>query len=725
MAMGFLRAFANGSVLASVILSLLEGSFLLLSRRRDWMVWSQIVVPPVALAGLNLIGFVRVPFGIWMALVAVWNFLGDAPNWRVRILGDALTAGLALTSLWVSAQGSHPDAWMDFFTVAAIAGVTIARWKWSLGAAAVLLMASVAYSAQSFSGDALKDSITSVTAGFLLWIFVSYQRHQQELFQRRQHQAFHDALTGTKTRHSWAEWYQHDLEPRQAEGLVAALDIDDFKWINDTLGHTAGDIILQQFSTRLLHAVPRRAGVFRWGGDEFQVWIPDVEPAHAAVLANRIHRAITGDPYKVRESRLHVGVSVGFMVGRLTEATADKADQALLASKRAGKNQVQAASDGADGPAADTVGGISASLGWLAGAVHSLWENWDRPAVLTTAHGDVLYRNEAYRALAVPDHVVMPQGSRPSPSNETFSRGWRGLIEQRSHTAPDRSRWGVETILPVKLGGRIVGYWATIDDVSRKTGVRDAAAFLDEIRFATVFQPIVDIAQGRCLGYEALTRADRHGEPLDIASLFSVASDVGVVVAADLLCLRSLYQTLESIAWADDAWLFVNVNPDTISEGHFADIQDAFLERFPRIRIAWEVSERGDHQLAEAARGRVGSLSGSWVMDDFGIGNADVWRLVVWPWSWIKLDRSLIARLACDPNSVDLLRFLVDWSRARGIGLIAEGIETTAELEAVRGIGIRAGQGYFWCRPGPWESVSDNHNWACPFQIVQRGPRFR
>lgn len=224
----------------------------------------------------------------------------------------------------------------------------------------------------------------------------------------RRHQAFYDALTGALTRYAWAEWvaqWPSDVPP---VGVVAVIDLDDFKWINDTYGHGIGDRILQQFVARLIEAVPETARVFRWGGDEFQVRCSDVDAAEAAQFAGHIHHAVTRDPFTLRDDdALYWGVSVGFAHGPLTVAAAEQADQALLHAKRSGKNQVQSADSAAEpGPPVPRL--HAPDLGWLAGAVHSLWAEWDHPAVLTNIHGDSLYANAAYHALEGHKPLVPP-----------------------------------------------------------------------------------------------------------------------------------------------------------------------------------------------------------------------------------------------------------------------------------------------------------------------------
>ncbi len=705
-------AMAIGSVLASVIISLWQGAFLAsLSRTSSGLVIGQYAMPVAALAALDTFRIIHVPLGIWLALVAILNILEDEASPLARLLGNVILALAAVfTPHDVSSVGSR--LW-DLVWVVAVATVTVSRRRWSLflGFAGVLVgaMASLAY-----SFDPLRDGLTSLVAGLWLYVFIWYHKRHRALVEQREQQAFYDALTGALTRYGWADWYAQWPEGRQPEGTVVAADLDDFKWVNDTYGHGAGDTILKQFSTRIQHVAPSNARVVRWGGDEFQIWIPGLDAASAPPILRRMHRAVTEDGYGLDSGRINMGVSMGYAVGRLAAETADLADQALLRAKRLGKNQVQMAGVDPDAPPADGRA-ASAALGWLAGAVQSLWGDWDKPAVLTNAHGDVLYRNAAYASVAGTESPLKPSlPDRPAARQadalyarlrDQLARGhaWRGLVEKPGAGDP---RWMAETIVPVKQGGQVVGYWATVDDVSSSPADQTwDSSVLDGTDIEIVFQPIVELASEECLGFEALARPSRNGAPWAPVEFFRLADRVGQIVAADLACLSAIQSTLSQIDWPSDCQLFVNVHPSTLIEGDFRSVQRAFWNRFPEVPVAWELAERGDRRLTERARHAVGMTSGPWVMDDFGVGDADAWRLTVWPWSWIKLDRSLVGRLPKDEGVVDLLKSLVEWAHARNIRVVAEGIETEAERDKARAIGVDAGQGFLWSRPSSWETV--------------------
>src|SRR5690606_20836447 len=92
---------------------------------------------------------------------------------------------------------------------------------------------------------------------------------------------------------------------------LALLDLDNFKRINDTRGHQAGDETLRRVASRLLGTLRSEDAICRLGGDEFLVLMNDTDAATASRVAERIRRAITDAPVPTRDGPLSVSVSVG------------------------------------------------------------------------------------------------------------------------------------------------------------------------------------------------------------------------------------------------------------------------------------------------------------------------------------------------------------------------------------------------------------------------------
>jgi diguanylate cyclase (GGDEF)-like protein len=168
------------------------------------------------------------------------------------------------------------------------------------------------------------------------------------------HQAFHDVLTGLPNRALFDDRTTHALARSLRTGaapVVLSLDLDGFKAVNDTLGHPAGDQLLQQVAARLVAHVRSADTVARLGGDEFAVLleprpdgVPDGGPDEHLELAERLVEAL-GAPYEVAGRPVRVGVSIGVVRaeddGSSTSATLMRdVDTALYRAKDGGKGRV-------------------------------------------------------------------------------------------------------------------------------------------------------------------------------------------------------------------------------------------------------------------------------------------------------------------------------------------------------------------------------------------------
>ena len=123
------------------------------------------------------------------------------------------------------------------------------------------------------------------------------------------------------------------------------LDLDRFKLINDTYGHTAGDEVLCEFANRLKANVRSMDLVSRMGGEEFMVVMPDVQPTMASDIAERVRGAVEADGFALSgtDTAIPVTVSIGLAVLRQGETAFElikRADTALYDSKNDGRNRV-------------------------------------------------------------------------------------------------------------------------------------------------------------------------------------------------------------------------------------------------------------------------------------------------------------------------------------------------------------------------------------------------
>ena len=162
-------------------------------------------------------------------------------------------------------------------------------------------------------------------------------------------QADRDALTGLLTR----AWLNDELdglaERAEAQGAPLScvyVDIDHFKRVNDTYGHATGDEVITTVARILLMTVREGDPCVRYGGEELVVFLPQTGPAAAAEIAERVRARIEAHAWERTAPGLLVTASFGVATRRVHEPTAawrERADQALYAAKRSGRNRVQIA----------------------------------------------------------------------------------------------------------------------------------------------------------------------------------------------------------------------------------------------------------------------------------------------------------------------------------------------------------------------------------------------
>jgi diguanylate cyclase (GGDEF)-like protein len=156
------------------------------------------------------------------------------------------------------------------------------------------------------------------------------------------HMAYHDALTGLPNRHYFEDRLAQALrEARQRNQRMAVLflDLDRFKFINDTFGHTLGDHVLQQIAHRLETIIRKGDMVARVGGDEFTLLLPDASAEEAVGVAERVLQRVR-EPQEILGRQLHITASLGITVfpedGQDAEALLRNADIAMYKAKEEG-----------------------------------------------------------------------------------------------------------------------------------------------------------------------------------------------------------------------------------------------------------------------------------------------------------------------------------------------------------------------------------------------------
>jgi diguanylate cyclase (GGDEF)-like protein len=416
--------------------------------------------------------------------------------------------------------------------------------------------------------------------------------------------AHHDALTGLANRVRLREHIERTLEhvKRGGKAAVLCLDLDNFKTINDTLGHSIGDALLCAVSTRLRGLVRDMDLVSRTGGDEFSIVQSGAEPpmAASAALAARIVEAL-GVPFDLGDHNVIIGASVGIAIA---PDDGDNADQLL-------KNADMA----------------------------------------------------LYRA--------------------------KGDGRARFHF--------FESEMDVKAQARRV----------LELDLRNA---ITAGEFEVFYQPIVNLAENRITGFEALLRWNHPTRgrvaPNDFIPL---AEETGLIGQIGEWVIRQA--CAEARTWPSGLRVAVNVSPVQFrNKGLVAAVISALAaSRLPADLLELEITETvlmNNNEVTLTALHQLRALGVRISMDDFGTGYSSLSHLRSFPFDKIKIDQSFVRDLAERPDSIAIIRAVAGLGLSFGVTTTAEGVETQDQLDQMRAEGCTEVQGYFYSRPVPASEIA-------------------
>ncbi len=427
------------------------------------------------------------------------------------------------------------------------------------------------------------------------------ERKQAE--QQIEYQAYHDALTGLANRRLFQEHLSLALAlAGRRNSLVAVLflDLDHFKQINDTLGHSTGDALLQVVASRVKNCVREGDTVARVGGDEFTIVLQDVKKKEdAAVVAQKVIRTIA-DPVELNGHRLYVTTSVGITTfpddGDDAETLLKNADNAMYRAKAAGRNTYQM-------------------------STHELSQSMHE----------------------------------------------RLTLDSGLHLAIER----------------------------------------DE--FELWYQPQIDLGTMRMVGMEALLRW-RHPERglMLPAHFLSLAEERGFIVLIGDWALRTACLEAKRICDAGhpDFRLAVNLSPRQFRDESLLDtIETALRESgLPPRNLEIEITESAameNVQLTLTLLTRLRERGVRVAIDDFGTGHSSLNYLKRFPIDTLKIDRSFVEELPERFEDAAIVRAVLELARGLDLRVVAEGVETKAQLDFLQGHECREVQGFYFAEPMP------------------------
>lgn len=425
--------------------------------------------------------------------------------------------------------------------------------------------------------------------------------------QEMRHQAHHDALTGLANRSSFSERLGEALSNATRHGRTGALmfiDLDRFKIVNDSLGHSAGDLLLKTVAERIRGCLRNADLLFRMGGDEFTVIAPELAAAEdAALLARRIIATVSS-PVSLHGHEVSVGATIGIAVypgdGDSAETLVRNADAAMYTAKEAGRG------------------------------VHAFYSH---------------SMNE--RALQRLD--------LQSELQRAFREGEFALHYQPRVDVATRRVVAVEALLRWNSPAR---------------GLVQAGDFVHALDDAGIMQPVGDwVLHTACSQQRRWAAEGRPG------------LRVSVNVSARQFCNPSFTTTLQRV----------------LDETGAAPAQ-VELELTESLLLT-------DPQQAQTTLAAIRALGVRTSIDGFGTGYSSLSYLRHFAIDSIKIDRSFIAEVGSNPRDRALATAIVNLAKALGIAVVAEGIETDAQMAFFAGAQCDEMQGFRLFAPRPAEQL--------------------
>jgi PAS domain S-box-containing protein len=242
----------------------------------------------------------------------------------------------------------------------------------------------------------------------------------------------------------------------------------------------------------------------------------------------------------------------------------------------------------------------------------------------------------------------------------------------------------------------------------------DLRRAVDEQEFRLHYQPIVQLETGRIAGFEALVRWQRQGCLVFPDSFIGVAETTGLIVPLGKWILHEACR--EAQLWqarfpqAPALSVTVNVSPRQFAHPQLvSDIQEALDETgIDPCRLHLELTESvamADPSRTQQILSQLKDLGVGICLDDFGTGHSSLSRLRRFPVDILKIDRSFVSHMDADAEARQIAHLIIEFAHMVKLQVIAEGVETSAQVGHLRSLGCEFGQGYFFSKPVDHDGV--------------------
>ena len=253
----------------------------------------------------------------------------------------------------------------------------------------------------------------------------------------------------------------------------------------------------------------------------------------------------------------------------------------------------------------------------------------------------------------------------------------------------------------------------------------DLKRAVDKGEFRVFYQPLVCMGTGRIRGFEALVRW-LHPERgmVSPGEFIPLAEETGLIVPMGAYVLEEACRQAgvwrSSLPEFNDLLMSVNLSVRQFSASSLLEDIRGVLERtgFPPEALKLEITESGIMENAEVSVKLLGGLKDMRIrlsIDDFGTGYSSLAYLPRFPFDYLKVDQSFVMSMEEQPENREIVKTIVSLAHGLGKEVIAEGIETEAQLARLRGLGCEFGQGYLFAKPLPPEEAEE---------LLRRNPRW-
>lgn len=444
---------------------------------------------------------------------------------------------------------------------------------------------------------AVRDEAGAVVQHVAVFLDITRRKAREELIW---HQANFDALTDLPNRNLFLDRLSRAAAAARRDGGIVGLlflDLDHFKWVNDSLGHSTGDQLLCVAAERIRACVRDEDTVSRLGGDEFTVVLAGAhQPEDFEVVARKILESVAA-PFHLGGHQIYVTASIGITAfpfdGDDPESLLRNADIAMYAAKEGGRN------------------------GWR-------------------------FFQPAMNARAV-ERVRMERSLRAALEHGEFVLHYHPIVDLRTDRAA-----GVEALLR----------WNHPD-----VGLVAPGSFIPLAEETGLINPIGEWVLATAV--EQLGAWIGGGFPLHVAV------------------------NVSSRQWRDERWV-----------RHVYDVVTAV--GLDPGALVLEITESLLMEDLDRTRDYIRAVKDMGVrisVDDFGTGYSSLSYLRRFPVDILKIDRSFLVGIEGDAPGRQLVRAIVDMAHGLGSEVVAEGVETPAQLGFLREIGCDYGQGFHFTQP--------------------------